>query len=90
MERETVSVTLPISGKVVTHFSYLKAKEFVGLTKAEDPMRFLIDTIITDIDGVKEKDAYVRIQVQELRSLFRRDPKNVGTRRANKATVSAL
>lgn len=42
------------------------------------------------IDGIKEKDAYVQLQVQDLRQLFRKDPKNVGARRANKATVSRL
>jgi hypothetical protein len=39
------------------------------------------------IDGIKEKDAYLRLQVQELRELFRRDSKNVGSRRTAKATV---
>jgi hypothetical protein len=39
------------------------------------------------IDGIKEKDAYLLLQVQELRKLFRKDPKNVGSRRTAKATV---
>ena len=42
------------------------------------------------IEGIKNKDAYVRIPMQELQSLFRRDPKNVGPRRANKASVSRV
>jgi hypothetical protein len=39
------------------------------------------------IKGVKEKDAYVRLSVQELRELFRKDPKVVGKRRAAKTLV---
>lgn len=35
------------------------------------------------IDGVKEKDAYLQLQVQELRQLFRRDAQNVGKRRTS-------
>lgn len=39
------------------------------------------------INGIKEKDAYVCLPVQEVRALFRKDPKNVGKRRT---VVSAV
>lgn len=42
------------------------------------------------INGVKEKDAYVRLQMQEVRELFRKSSKNVGARRSNSATVSRV
>jgi hypothetical protein len=42
------------------------------------------------IKGVKEKDAYVQLQVQEVRALFRKDSKNVGKRRASVSTVSRV
>lgn len=42
------------------------------------------------IEGLKQKDAYVRLSMQELQSLFRRDPKNVSTRRSSKSTVSRV
>lgn len=40
------------------------------------------------INGVKEKDAYVRLQVQEVRSLFRKDRINVSKGRSNKKSMS--
>lgn len=42
------------------------------------------------INGIKEKDAYLRLPVQEVRALFRKDPKNLGKRRANSATMSRV
>jgi hypothetical protein len=39
------------------------------------------------INGVKEKDAYVRLQMQEVRELFRKSSKNVGARRSSSATM---
>jgi hypothetical protein len=40
------------------------------------------------INGVKEKDAYLRVPVQEVRAQFRKDPKNSGKRRASNAALS--
>jgi len=40
------------------------------------------------INGIKEKDAYLCVPVQEVRALFRKDPKNVRARRTNVATLS--
>jgi len=48
-------------------------------TKRQPPQWF--------IEGIKEKDAYVRLPMQELQSLFRRDIKNVGARSASISTV---
>jgi hypothetical protein len=42
------------------------------------------------IEGIKEKDAYVRLQMQEVRELFRKSSKDVGARRRNAATVSRV
>jgi hypothetical protein len=42
------------------------------------------------IKGIQEKDAYLRLPVQKLRELFRRDPKNSGSRRTSKVTVSKV
>ena len=39
------------------------------------------------IEGLKEKDAYLQFSVQELRSQFRRDPKNGSKRRSSKQRV---
>lgn len=59
-----------------------KKSEMAKWTNREPPDWF--------INGVKEKDAYIRLSMQEVRVLFRKDPKNVGSRRANKATVSRM
>ena len=40
------------------------------------------------INGIKEKDAYLCVPVQEVRALFSKDPKNVRARRASVATLS--
>lgn len=40
------------------------------------------------INGIKEKDAYLCVPVQEVRALFRKDPKNVRARRTNVAALS--
>jgi hypothetical protein len=48
-------------------------------TKRQPPQWF--------IEGIKEKDAYVRLPMQELQSLFRRDIKNVGARSASISTM---
>lgn len=42
------------------------------------------------INGIKEKDAYLRLPVQEVRALFRKDPKNLGKRRTNNSTMSRV
>jgi hypothetical protein len=42
------------------------------------------------IKGIQEKDAYLRLPVQKLRELFRRDPKNSGSRRTSKVTMSKV
>ena len=42
------------------------------------------------IEGLKEKDAYLQFSVQELRSQFRRDPKNGSTRHSTKQRVSIM
>jgi hypothetical protein len=42
------------------------------------------------INGIKEKDAYLRLPVQEVRALFRKDPKNLGKRRASNAAMSRV
>ena len=39
------------------------------------------------INGIKEKDAYLCLPVQEVRALFRKDPKNSRARRTSVATV---
>jgi hypothetical protein len=39
------------------------------------------------INGIKEKDAYLCLPVQEVRALFRKDPKNGRARRTSVATV---
>jgi hypothetical protein len=40
------------------------------------------------INGIKEKDAYVQLQVQEVRALFRKDPKVVKPRRTRERAMS--
>lgn len=42
------------------------------------------------INGIKEKDAYICLPVQEVRALFRKDPKNVGKRRTDKGAMSRV
>jgi hypothetical protein len=42
------------------------------------------------INGIKEKDAYVCVPVQEVRALFRKSPKDVGKRRSSVSTVSGM
>jgi len=59
-----------------------KKADMAKWTNREPPEWFL--------KGVKEKDAYVQLQVQEVRSLFRKDPKHVSTRRASRSTVSRV
>lgn len=74
-----------VPGDVVASYRkyYIDKKvDMAKWTNREPPQWF--------IDGIKEKDAYVQLQVQELRQLFRKDPKNVGSRRANRATVSRV
>ena len=39
------------------------------------------------INGIKEKDAYLCVPVQEVRALFRKDPKNSGARRSSVSAV---
>jgi len=48
-------------------------------TKRQPPQWF--------IEGIKEKDAYVRLPMQEVQSLFCRDVKNVGSRSTSISTV---
>lgn len=59
-----------------------KKAEMAMWTNREPPEWF--------INGIKEKDAYVCLSVQEVRALFRKDPKNVGKRRSNKGAVSRV
>lgn len=40
------------------------------------------------IEGIKNKDAYLRLQMQEVRALFRKDRINVTKGRSNKRTMS--
>ena len=42
------------------------------------------------IEGLKEKDAYLQFSVQELRSQFRRDPKNGSKGRSSKQRMSIV
>jgi len=48
-------------------------------TKRQPPQWF--------IEGIKEKDAYVRLPMQEVQSLFQRDTKNSGSRSASISTL---
>jgi hypothetical protein len=57
-----------------------KKAEMAKWTNREPPEWF--------IKGLKEKDAYVRISMQELRTLFRKDRDNVKTGRSNARTLS--
>lgn len=57
-----------------------KKAEMAKWTNREPPDWF--------IQGLKEKDAYLRISMQELRELFRKDRIHVKERRSNRATVS--
>lgn len=74
-----------VDGDVVASYRkyYIDKKvDMAKWTNREPPQWF--------IEGIKNKDAYLRLSVQEVRELFRKDPKNVGKRRANKATVSRM
>ena len=74
-----------VPGDVVASYRkyYIDKKaDMAKWTKREPPDWF--------IKGIKEKDAYVRLQVQEVRELFRKSSKDVGKRRSNTATVSRV
>jgi hypothetical protein len=59
-----------------------KKADMAKWTNREPPQWF--------IQGIKEKDAYIRFSVQELRELFRKDTQNVGKRQSNKRTLSKV
>jgi hypothetical protein len=74
-----------IPGDVVASYQkyYIDKKaDMAKWTNREPPEWF--------IKGVKEKDAYIQLQVQEVRSLFRKDSKHVSTGRASRSTVSRV
>lgn len=58
--RETKEITLTYSKAVVKHFSFVKAKEMRGLAKAEDAVKFLIETLVVSING-DSKDIFEKI-----------------------------
>jgi hypothetical protein len=74
-----------VPGDVVASYRkyYIDKKaDMAKWTKREPPDWF--------IKGIKEKDAYVRLQVQEVRELFRKSSKDVRKRRSNTTTVSRV
>jgi len=53
-ERETVTIVLPDSKKEVKYFTYLKAKEVLGIQKATDGNKYLYETLVVSIDDSTE------------------------------------
>jgi hypothetical protein len=52
--RDTKEVLLPISGGKVKIYTYLLAKDVIGLAKAEDPVVYLLKSLIVEINGKTE------------------------------------
>lgn len=58
MERETKTITLPISQTTVEYKSYLTAREFLAIVKNKEQdtaNKVLIDQVIVSIAGSKER-----------------------------------
>jgi len=50
IERETAEIELPISKTKIKYFTYLKAKEVLGIAKAEDGNKYLYETLIVSVN----------------------------------------
>lgn len=64
MERETAEIVLPISKTKVKYFTYLKAKEILGISKAEDGNKYLYETLVV---SVNDDPANVYERITDLR-----------------------
>lgn len=60
MERETAEIVLPISNTKVKYFTYLKAKEVLGINKAEDGNKYLYETLVVSVND-DPNNVYERI-----------------------------
>ena len=51
LERETAEIELPSSKTKVKYFTYLKAKEVLGISKAVDGNKYLYEALVVSVDG---------------------------------------
>lgn len=73
-ERETTKITLPISGTVVEHYTYLKAKEVRDLGKHKEPdasVKYLIETLVLTVNDSKENiyETLMELRYQDYKAL---------------------
>jgi len=53
-ERKTKQITLPMTQTVITMYEWITAGEVSQSGKEEDPTKYMLETLITDVNGSKE------------------------------------
>lgn len=74
MERETKTITLPVSQTAVEYKSYLTAREFLAIVKNKEQdaaNKILIDQVIVSIAGSKERiyEAVLDLRLEDYMAL---------------------
>lgn len=71
MERETKEITLTFSKSVIKYYSFIKAKEMRALSKADDAVKYLIETLVVSVDASTENvfDKIMDMRVEDYKEI---------------------